>query len=498
MDNFPIVLTIAGSDSGGGAGIQADIKTFTSLCVYGASVITALTAQNTQGVQGVYPVPADFVEQQFESVMDDSRAHVIKTGMLHTKEVVAKVAVLFRKYNVQISVVDPVMVSTSGSRLLEQDAVDALITQLIPMATIVTPNIREAGVLLNRAVTRNLEDMKKAASEIWREKGPKNVLIKGGLDMEERNKETEVTDVLYDGVMFHVFRHDYVPTKSTHGTGCTLASAIAAFLARGHSVFKAVEEAELFVHKAIKTSVPLGKGHGPVNHFFHITPFEFKNNLFARFKEGCSDTWNDYISHEFIKQLGRGTLPMENFLYYLKQDYIFLKNFARANAMSLYKSDDIQEMKEFAKNVTEIINVETDLHVDFCKKFGISKEELDITKEATANMAYTRYVLEQGMSGDVLDLRIAMLPCIAGYGEIAMAIVKDAKSVIETNPYKEWIDTYASDWYQTAVKRAVYQVDRLLESRGHSPKRFHKLQEIFSEATKLEVRFWQMGLTLEK
>lgn len=252
-------LTIAGSDSGGGAGIQADLKTFTALQVYGMSALTAITAQNTVGVQGVHVLPPDFVALQLRSVLSDIGADAAKTGMLATKEIVAVVAQIVREFKLQRLVVDPVMVSATGHRLLDEDAVGAVKGLLLPLAMVVTPNLDEAAILWGEKVD-DLTGMKEAAKAI-QALGPRYVLVKGGHLPGDR-----VFDVLYDGKRFDVRDAPKIPTENTHGSGCTLSAAIAAGLAKGHDAKEAVEGAQRYVHAAIRSAVQLGQGKGPLNH----------------------------------------------------------------------------------------------------------------------------------------------------------------------------------------------------------------------------------------
>lgn len=256
------ILTIAGSDSGGGAGIQADLKAITLLGGYGMSVVTALTAQNTLGVQAIHEVPAPFVETQIDSVLSDIGADAIKTGMLANAEIVEVVAKKIKQYRVKKVVVDPVMVAKSGDSLLRKDAQDALIKRLIPLSMVVTPNLMEASVL-TRLKVRSVEEMKKAAHRIY-ELGSKHVVVKGG------HLKGKAIDLLYDGEKYDEIEGPRIETKNTHGTGCTFASAIATLLARGDTVSEAVKKAKIFITMAIQSSLTLGKGTGPTNPSAHV------------------------------------------------------------------------------------------------------------------------------------------------------------------------------------------------------------------------------------
>jgi len=257
---IPKVLTIAGSDSGGGAGIQADLKTFQELNVFGMTAITAITAQNSTGVQGVYPVDTKGIAQQITSVMDDIGAAAVKTGMLFDKDRIELVVDMANHYQWPILVVDPVMVSTSGSKLLHEEAMDALINQLIPKATIITPNIPEAKEITGMPLD-TLDDRKKSVIAMHH-MGAQSVLLKGG----HEEGPGKIIDILYDGTTFHYFTVPKIETEHTHGTGCTYAAAITANLAKGMPLQTAVKEAKRYIHNAILHAFSIGKGPGPTNH----------------------------------------------------------------------------------------------------------------------------------------------------------------------------------------------------------------------------------------
>ncbi len=257
------VLTIAGSDSGGGAGIQADLKAFAARGVYGMSALTAVTAQNTLGVQGVHELPSEFVGQQIDSVMTDIGADAWKSGMLSSAPIIGVLADRVRHYGVELLVVDPVMVAKSGDPLLQRQARETLIEELVALAHVITPNHHEAQVLTGLEV-RTLADMREAAKAIH-ELGARNVVVKGGhLPVTAR-----AIDVLYDGEEIIEFDAPRVDTRNTHGTGCTYASAIAAELAKGRSVREAVRTAKGYLTAALQAAVGLeiGQGHGPLHHF---------------------------------------------------------------------------------------------------------------------------------------------------------------------------------------------------------------------------------------
>ncbi len=257
-------LTIAGSDSGAGAGIQADLKTFAALRVYGTSVITAITAQNTRGVTQIFELTPDLIAAQIDAVIEDIGAHALKTGMLANSAIIEVVAKKIREYRLANLVVDPVMVAKSGDLLLRREAIEALKSRLIPLATIVTPNLPEAEQLTGIHGT-GLEALREAARRIIG-MGAKSVVIKGG------HRRGPATDLFFDGKKFRQLSAARVPTPNTHGTGCTFSAAIAANLAKGEKLERAVVLAKRYITQAIRRGFGIGSGHSPVHHFYCFWP----------------------------------------------------------------------------------------------------------------------------------------------------------------------------------------------------------------------------------
>jgi len=255
-------LTIAGSDSGAGAGAQADLKTFAALGVYGTSVITAITAQNTQEVTRILELPPDLVAAQIDAVIQDIGAHAVKTGMLANAAIIEAVADKIREHRLENLVVDPVMVAKSGAPLLQQDAIDTLRSHLIPLATVVTPNLPEAERLTGIQM-RTEREIREAARRIL-DMGAKSVVIKGG------HKKGAAADLFFDGKKFRKFSAPRIRTLHTHGTGCTFSAAIAAYLAQGEKPERAIAQAKRYITQAIRKGFPIGSGHGPVHHFYHL------------------------------------------------------------------------------------------------------------------------------------------------------------------------------------------------------------------------------------
>ena len=283
------ILTIAGSDSGGGAGIQADLKAITLLGGYGMSVITALTAQNTVGVQGIHEIPSQFVEKQIDSVLSDIGADAIKTGMLANQEIIEAVSRKIKQYRVKKVVVDPVMISKTGASLLRKDAQESLIKRLIPLAWVVTPNLMEASAL-TRINVNSLDRMKKAAHLIYK-LGAKHVVVKGG------HLKGMAVDLLYDGSHFSEMEGPRIESRNTHGTGCTFASAIATLLARGDTVDEAVRKAKTFITLAIQSGLSLGKGAGPTNPSAYVLRERERYRVIQELKKAVEVLKHEKIGH---------------------------------------------------------------------------------------------------------------------------------------------------------------------------------------------------------
>lgn len=259
MTNTRNVLTIAGTDPTGGAGIQADLKTFQELKTYGMSVITSVVAQNTLGVQAVHHLPISMIETQLHSVLSDIPVHAFKTGMIANIDMMEVIQENITELDAHF-VLDPVMVATSGDTLINEQARDYLRNHLVPLSSLVTPNIPEAEFLLETNITSK-DDMEKAAIRIVKELGASAALVKGG------HRKGDAIDYLYDGNEIHILSNKRIDTKNTHGTGCTYAAAITSYLSQGYSLYKAVEKAKYFVTQAIKYSFDLGQGSGPTNHW---------------------------------------------------------------------------------------------------------------------------------------------------------------------------------------------------------------------------------------
>ncbi|KAH8879839.1 hypothetical protein GQ53DRAFT_755594 [Thozetella sp. PMI_491] len=465
---------------------------------------TALTAQNTRGVYDVHHVPAAFLRKQIDACLDDIGADVVKTGMLASAETIETVATALREHRVQKLVVDPVMVATTGAQLLPPAALHALRTKILPQTTILTPNVPEARLILGDAgyghlAIESVGDLETIAHTI-QGLGPEWVLVKGGhcpfrtdgaAALSEREKQL-VVDVLVSRDQTIRFESPYLESRNTHGTGCSLASAIASGVARGDDIPKAVRAACRYVEAGIKTAPGLGQGNGPLNHFHSTYTLPFAPGRFIEYLLERSDVagvWDRFVNHPFVLAMGNGTLPRESFKGYLVQDYLYLIHFARANSLASYKAKNMGDIVAGAHIVAHIAR-ETNLHVDYCKGFGISKEQMEVAEEKEACTAYTRYVLDIGQSEDWIGLQVALAPCLLGYGVVAKQLHADPRSVKEGNHYWSWIENYVAEDYVTAVKTG----SELLEKHAvlQSPARIEELVKVFIHATKMEIAFWEM------
>ncbi|KAK7438443.1 trifunctional hydroxymethylpyrimidine kinase/phosphomethylpyrimidine kinase/thiaminase [Stygiomarasmius scandens] len=566
----PAVLTIAGSDSSGGAGIQADLKTFAAHGCYGTSAITALTAQNTTGVQDVFPSSPEFVEKQIKSIVDDIHITAIKTGMLFDTENCRAVVRALKQYYHHSSIsstpdssrilspiiCDPVCVSTSGHTLLHPSAVDVMINELFPISTLITPNTQEAGLILSQknlgsGKIDSLESMLLATKNLM-VLSSEAVLLKGGhvtakmadveglfskygdsggiriirdgllgenMEILQARKDKDASsssvdcDLVVDILMEKqgqttVFVRPRIESSSTHGTGCTLSAAIAANLALGNTLVDAVRAATVYTHVGIETATLIGHGHGPLNHL-HSTnraciprrtrsnPYPFVSLLIQRTK----DIWKAYVEHDFVKQLGRGTLKEECFVHFLKQDYHYLKYYARAYALLAAKSPSFTSIDSAVRTITNILQ-EINTHKAFCAQFGVSEEELEQTEESRATTAYGAWLIDMGVQGDTTKLLIALLACLLGYGEVGLWLKKqvlqhDSGIVLEGNKYLRWIEDYSGEGYQGAVSIGLEIIEERAAADPPSPARFEEWCEVWKRCTTLEKRFWDMGLELE-
>lgn len=517
---LPRVLVIAGSDSSGGAGLEADQKVIAAHGCYAMTATTALTAQNTKGVYGIHEVPADFLRKQIDTVVEDVGVDVVKTGMLASAGTIDAVAQAIHDHKLKTLVVDPVMIATTGAELLPNSAAHALRKKLLPLATILTPNVPEANTLLLEAgygqhPVQSVAELEAIALKVQK-LGSKWVLVKGGhspfrRDGTEARTEDEkeiVVNVLVGPAAADRTKRDaegeeklqvvkiempYHRSRNTHGTGCSLASAIASNLANGMDMVPAVKAGIRYVDAAIRTAPGLGEGNGPLNHFHSVKALPFSHGHFLSYlleRPDVAPVWDRYIHHPFVMAMGDGTLPRESFKGYLMQDYVYLIHYARANALASYKAKNIEDVAGSAAIVANCFR-EMNLHVQYCAGFGISKEQMEKTEEHQACTAYTRYVLDIGQSEDWFALQMALAPCLLGYGAIAKHLYASPTSkTSDDNLYWSWIANYVADDYVTAVKGGCELLER--HAVLQSPGRIEELVGVFVHATKMEIGFWEM------
>ena len=428
-------------------------------------------------------INTEFVKSQIKDVVTDIGVDGVKTGMLHSGNVIQAVVEELKELKVTSPiVVDPVMVSTSGHRLLDEDALISLKEDLLPIAHTITPNIPEMELLTNSKITC-INDIMKVVKML----NVDNTLVKGGhlpfninqlkefinnnknnANLSIFNDEIDaiilndyasqienndvdkkyVIDVLYQKSknFYCVYIQPIIQSTSTHGTGCTLSAALCTYLGQGKDISIATQLAIEYTKKGIQFANPIGKGNGPLNHMHSIKtlpispptksdPYPFTKYLL----KNAGKHWDDYINHTFVKMLGDGTLPKDCFLHYIRQDYIYLIHYARIHSLAGYKSNSFADLEAFA-SITKHIAQESDMHVSYCNSWGISTEELLNTIESPNNIAYTRYLTDVGHSGTLLDLLVAVASCLLGYGEIGrklkITLDENATNVNNSNnPY---------------------------------------------------------------
>jgi hydroxymethylpyrimidine kinase/phosphomethylpyrimidine kinase len=466
------VLTIAGSDPSGGAGLQADLKTFSSLQCYGMSVVTALTAQNTQGVQGLHSLPATFVREQLNSIFNDIyQIDAIKIGMLEREEIIDEVAEFLRqRKTLPMIVVDPVMFAKSRDQIINDKAIVNSKDKILPLATILTPNIQEACRLLER---ENTNDIQEIAFQLLK-LGPKAVLIKGSDGCDCLAIESETTPIWIGE------KSDWTETKNVHGSGCTFAAAITSFLAHGESLIGAVQKAKLYISNAIRQGAEykLGHGNGPVYH--NLVTFNFIQDAWF----SISDLYKQIKQLPFLLKLADGTLPFNKFEFFINQDYLFILDRGQicAKLASLTSSD---ELKSVFMSIAETIRVGAE---EIFIKYHVTKEPSILSNKSPVCTAYTEFLKQAADSNELAGL-VALIPCSLIYQKIGEYLKSIQKSSVNPNPYYQiWIDTYSSQGRRERVEQLLSIVNRavLICSRNE----IIILKDIFKKASQFEYDFW--------
>ena len=481
-------VTIAGSDSSGGAGIQADIKTMTMNGVYAMSAVTALTAQNTTGVSGIVEVSPEFLRQQIDMVFTDIFPDAVKIGMVSSSGLIHAIADSLRHYGARNVVVDPVMVSTSGAKLISDDAVKTLADELLPLATVATPNIPEAEILSGMKILTR-DDMEKAAAKISGDYGCA-VLVKGG------HSVNDADDVLCEGGNLTWFHGARIDTTNTHGTGCTLSSAIAANLAKGSTLADSVRLAKEYISGALGAMLDLGKGSGPMMHNFCLTgKFAQKRDLRGILMASVSDMWPEYNNHPFVRGLETGTLDPQKFRRYIIQDYLYLNEYAKVFAVGIAKAKFLDTMQLFSKVIDAIANVEMNVHKGYMARLGVTQEELDSASRKLPNLSYTSYMLRVAYEEGEPEVLAAILSCALSYEDIAKEIVRRNPESVNHELYGTWIRTYSGEDYCGLNNVLASFLERAAED--YSASQVAHLAEIFRECSLYEMGFWDMGFADE-
>ncbi|KAL6452560.1 THI20 Hydroxymethylpyrimidine/phosphomethylpyrimidine kinase THI20 [Candida maltosa Xu316] len=543
---LPAVLTVAGSDSSGGAGIEADLKTISAFGVYGLTCITALTAQNTTGVRTFDKTSQQLIHQILEADLEDmlfgypkteAPLKVIKTGML-TKEAIIELIDYIPKlkdYGVKI-ILDPVMISTSGSKLSDDDGMKLCVEDLMSEAYLITPNFPEAEALLKLTNTSNtkipeiksLDDFAQFVVTLQKSLKCKNLLVKGGhfpftndnIPTTDLNSSSDlkIVDVLYesedDKITF--FESQYIRSTDNHGSGCTLASAISANIAKGLPLDEAIAISVDYIHRGmVSLKKKLGFGNGPLNHTaapaISVGSALIESGSFYEYlinHPKIKDNWQTYVTHPFVKALAENNLPFHKFLYFLKQDYHYLVNYAQVQALAGSTAPTYQQIHAQATIIGEIVE-EIERHKQkLSKSYNIDYErdmDFDIDlKPGPACVAYCDYLLKVGRNDNFLGIKIALAPCLHGYavaGEFGAKIRKNVTGLgvvteEQSKVYESWLNDYCSDWFTNAHIEGKKSLQSLVQTMEVNEKRIEELVDMFNEVTLLEIAFWDECLNL--
>ncbi|MCQ6272135.1 bifunctional hydroxymethylpyrimidine kinase/phosphomethylpyrimidine kinase [Pseudarthrobacter sp. R1] len=480
----PRVLSIAGSDPSGGAGIQADLKSIAALGGYGMAAITALTAQNTRGVRSVHVPPAAFLSEQLDAVSDDIGIDAVKIGMLGSAEVIEAVAAWLRKVRPAVVVLDPVMVATSGDRLLEESA-EAALRGLLPLAHLITPNLAELAML----VGGELQDTWAGALEQGRALAAATgaiVLVKGGhLDGDEcPDALVNTTGLLSDEVV--VVPGERVATRNSHGTGCSLSSAMATAQARLGDWEASLREVKPWLAGALEASgtLEVGTGNGPVHHFHHQQPVLSEGSFAAILWREAQQDLDDIHALDFIRNLASGSLGEKEFAYYLAQDAIYLNGYSRVLARASALAPTEAEQLFWAASARQCLEVESELHRSWLGTRTVQPGLGPVTK------SYVDHLTAASASGSYAVLAAAVLPCFWLYAEVGAALYARFVAAGEpsVHPYADWLRTYADEDFAAATRRAIAIVDEAARLASAADRA--AMVTAFRQSCRLEVDFF--------
>ena len=477
-------LTIAGSDSSGGAGIQADIKAMTMNGVYAMSALTALTAQNTTGVFAVQEAAADFLTAQLDAVFSDIFPDAVKIGMVSSSELIHVIAESLKKWGARNIVVDPVMVSTSGAKLINDDAVRTLGEELLPLAVLAAPNIPEAEILAGLKISG--EASMTEAARVISERFGCSVLVKGGHMVNDAN------DYLYSCGSGEWFTGKRIDTRNTHGTGCTLSSTIAANLAKGYPLSESVRLAKEYISGALGAMLDLGKGCGPMMHSFNLTgKFSQSMTLTERLMASVSDFWSEYNNHPFVKGIETGTLDPAKFRHYIIQDYLYLNEYTKVFALGVSKAKSLGTMRLFSSIIGAIADVEMDIHRGYMGRFGVTQEEIDSAPRTLENLSYTSYMLRVAAEEGEAEILAAVLSCALSYEDIAKTILRNNPDAAAHELYGDWVRCYSGEEYCGANRVLVSALEEAV--KDYSDSQLGHIAEIFRNCSLYEMGFWDMA-----
>jgi hydroxymethylpyrimidine/phosphomethylpyrimidine kinase len=476
---IPRILSIAGTDPTGGAGLHADLKSIAAMGGYGMGVVTALVAQNTQGVQSVHTPPLSFLEEQLGAVSSDVVIDAVKIGMLGSADVVRVVKTWIEKTKPPVVVLDPVMIASSGDRLLDSDAEEA-VRDLVRSADLVTPNLPELAVLVNQPVATSWAAAKDQAVSLSDAAGVV-VLLKGGhLD------GAEAPDAVVMGSVIMEVPGERIATKNTHGTGCSLSSAMATLAGWGLSWPAALDKVKPWLTSAIAAADELhvGHGHGPIDHGI-LTRDAVRPGSWAREQwEATAEVRRKSYDCDFVTQLAAGTLEQSRFAWYLEQDLLYLNDYSRALAAAAIKAPTREAQAFWARSSLECLEVEAQLH--------LSVVSGDSPAPAPTTRAYTDHLLGVSIRGSYAELVAAILPCFWLYQDIGERLAGARR---ENHPYDNWLGTYGTPEFRQSTWQAIQLADAAAE--GTTTAERARMQDAFVRSMQLEHEFFEAPLTSE-
>ena len=500
------MLAIAGSDPSGGAGIQADLKSIAANGGYGMAAVTALTAQNTRGVRSVHVPPASFLTAQLEAVSDDITIDAVKIGMLGDAAVIEAVRAWLQKARPAVVVLDPVMVATSGDRLLQESA-EAALRSLLPLADLITPNLAELAMLLDEPPAADwagaLEQGKRLAAQAGT-----TVLVKGGHlgdisqdgDGQEGSRDDGggCPDALVNtggllGQETVVVPGERIATRNSHGTGCSLSSALATVQARTGDWEAALREVKPWLLGALREAgrLDVGSGNGPVHHFHHLQPaapaptqLPDKGGFAAALAGHAAAGLDAIYSLDFIRGLADGSLPEQEFAYYLSQDALYLNGYSRVLSRAAALAPSEAEQLFWSRSAQQCLEVESELHRNWLAGRAAATRPGPVTK------AYVDHLHAASLAGSYGVLVAAALPCFWLYAEVGATLHGEflAAGAPTAHPYAEWLRTYADEAFAEATRQAIRYTDAA--GRGASEAERRAMAEAFEHSCRYEVEFF--------